>query len=119
MHLVHVTLELLIVLQDLCSLLITASELASKFIDVSLSHLLVQISVILVEVIKVFTRQLLCISQITSLVIDLSPASEAQVDIEHMPVRCGPNRQTPWKQAQEADVMHGYISQCFIGMSMM
>ncbi len=73
-HLVHVTLESLVVLQDLCSLIITASKLAGELIDVSLSHLLVQVSVVLVEVIKVFTRQLLCISQITSLVIDLPPA---------------------------------------------
>ena len=73
-YLAHVSLEALIVPQNLCGFLITATKLAGKFINVCLGDLLVQVSVVLVQVVKVLASQLLCIIQITSLVVNLSPA---------------------------------------------
>ena len=73
-HLAHVPLKALVVLEDLCSLLLAATELAGELINVCLCDLSVQVSIVFIEVIKVLSCQLLCISKLAGLVVDLPPA---------------------------------------------
>lgn len=58
-HLFHVPLEALIVLQHLLCFLLAAPEALCEAVNVFLCHLLVQVSEVLVQVVKVFASQLL------------------------------------------------------------
>lgn len=73
-HLAHVALEALIVLQDLSCLFIAAPEAVCKCVNVGLGDLLVQVSVVLVQILKVLASHFLRIIQIASLVIHPPPA---------------------------------------------
>jgi hypothetical protein len=55
-HLFHVTLEAPVVLQHLLRLLLTAPELFCEGVYVVLCHLLVEISEVLVQVVKILPR---------------------------------------------------------------